>query len=104
MTNIFNEIPSELPEEIFTDILRAEGFRVERIVSQGHSSPEGFWYDQDSSEWVIVLQGQARILLEGQAEPVELTPGSYLNIPAHVKHRVTWTDPNRKTVWLALHY
>ena len=104
MKNLFDDIRWELPEELFTEMLRTDDFRIERIVSHGHASPEGFWYDQDSSEWVILLQGKAAILFDGDAEPVELEPGSYLNIPARVKHRVAWTDPNQKTVWLAIHY
>jgi cupin 2 domain-containing protein len=37
-------------------------------------------------------------------EIVELKPGSYLNIPAHVKHRLSRTNPTLRTVWLAVHY
>ena len=33
-----------------------------------------------------------------------LKSGDYLSIPAGTHHRVEWTDPNVKTVWLALHY
>jgi cupin 2 domain-containing protein len=77
---------------------------VERIVSQGHCSPEGFWYDQDENEWVIVLSGIAAIEFEGVAEIIQLLPGSYLNIPAHKKHRVTQTSSDEKTVWLAIYY
>jgi cupin 2 domain-containing protein len=102
--NIFDEIPAALPEELFTDLLRTPNVRIERIVSRGQSSPEGFWYDQAQNEWVILVKGAARILFEDDAEPVELEQGSYLNIPAHRKHRVEWTDPNQKTVWLAVHY
>jgi cupin 2 domain-containing protein len=101
--HILDDIPARLPEELFTVLLEADGVRIERIVSQGHASPPGFWYDQDDSEWVIVLEGSAAVQLEG-AEPVELQPGSYLNIPAHAKHHVVWTDPGRRTVWLAVHY
>jgi cupin 2 domain-containing protein len=53
---------------------------------------------------VILLEGSAGILFDGDADPVELKPGSYLNIPANKKHRVAWTDPNHRTVWLAIHY
>jgi len=97
-------IPANLPEEMMTDVLRADGFRIERIVSRGHRSPAGFWYDQDTDEWVIVLQGKAAVLFDGDRRPVELGPGSYVNIPAGVRHRVEWTDPEQDTVWLAVHY
>ena len=63
--NLFDGIPSALPEELVTNIHRARGFRIERIVSQAHCSPPGFWYDQDEHEWVIVLEGTAAIQFEG---------------------------------------
>jgi cupin 2 domain-containing protein len=103
-TNLFDDVPADIPEELCTTILQAGGFRVERIVSQGQCSPPGFWYDQETSEWVVVLEGSAAVQFEGDAAPVKLRRGSYLNIPARVKHRVVWTDPNQKTVWLAIHY
>ena len=103
-SNLFDGIRADLPEEVFTAIHRAKGFRVERIVSQGQSSPEGFWYDQDEHELVIVLEGSAAIQFEGDPEPVELQRGSYLNIPAHTRRRVVRTSPTERTVGLAIHY
>jgi cupin 2 domain-containing protein len=102
--NLLDNLPANLPEELLTTILHAYDLRVERIVSQGHASPPGFWYDQEENELVIVLDGSAAVQFEGDAEVVELRRGSYLNIPAHARHRVVWTDPNDKTVWLAIHY
>ena len=102
--NLYDNIPAQLPEELFTDILKTDDFRVERIVSQGHASPEGFWYDQDQNEWVMVLEGAARIRFEDRADAVELRPGDYLTIPAHKRHRVEWTVPDQRTVWLAIHF
>src|SRR5271169_6474466 len=102
--NLLDDLPANLPEELFTPLLKASNFRVERIVSHGHASPPEFSYDQDDHEWLLVIEGSAAIEFEGQCEPVELRPGSYLNIPAHARHRVVWTDPNMRTVWLAIHY
>ena len=102
--NLLDNLPADLPEELFTAILQANNLRIERIVSQGHASQPGFWYDQEENELVIVLEGSAAVQFEGDAEPVELRRGSFLNIPAHARHRVAWTDPNEKTVWLAIHY
>jgi cupin 2 domain-containing protein len=102
--NLLDGVPSELPEELFTTILRARSFRIERIVSQGHCSGQGFWYDQEEHEWVILLEGSAAIQFECDPEPVQLRPGSYLNIPAHARHRVVCTSPTERTVWLAIHY
>jgi cupin 2 domain-containing protein len=72
------------------------------IVSVGHASPEGFWYDQPQNEWVVVLRGAARIQFED--ERVELRPGDWIHIPAHRRHRVEWTTPDEPTLWLAVHY
>ena len=97
-------IPDDLPQELVTTLQRAGGLRIERIVSQGHASPPDFWYNQDENEWVVLLEGAPACSSKASLEPVELRRGSYLNIPAHVKHRVAWTDPDEKTVWLAIHY
>ena len=102
--NLLDGIPTGIPEELITAIHGTGGLRIERIVSQGQSSPEGFWYDQDEHEWVVVIEGRAVVQFEGEAEAIELQRGSYLNIPARARHRVVWTDPDQKTVWLAIHY
>lgn len=102
-SNVFAELPTDLPEELIETLQEGDGLRIERIVSQGHASPEGFWYDQDRHEWVLVLQESARLRLEGVETPVELKAGDYLNIPAHQRHRVDWTDPSKPTIWLAVH-
>jgi cupin 2 domain-containing protein len=104
LKSLFDDIPPNLPEELFTPIVAGNGFRVERIVSQGHASPPGFWYDQDENEWFVVLEGRAGLEIEGICETFELERGSIMRIPAHTRHRVAWTDPHDKTVWLAIHY
>ena len=101
--NIFESIPEEISDEIFDLIIENDTVKIERIISQGHSSPESEWYDQESNEWVIVLRGEATILIENEGEK-NLVPGSYLNIPAHQRHKVIWTKENTETVWLAIHY
>jgi cupin 2 domain-containing protein len=102
--NIYARIPKQLPEELVELLVRHPSFRVERIVSRAHATPDGEWYDQDAEEWVLLLKGAAGLLFEGSAEPIELKPGDYLTIPAHVRHRVAWTAQGQDTVWLALHY
>jgi cupin 2 domain-containing protein len=104
MPNLRQNVPSELAEELVEVLATGAGTRIERIVSTGHASPPGFWYDQDESEWVVVLQGKARLVIEGATEPRELTPGDWVNIPAHVRHRVEWTTDKEPTVWLAVFY
>ena len=102
--NIFSDIPDSLHDEFFQDIFNNENFRIERIISKGHSSNEGFWYDQEKNEWVILLKGCAKLLFQNDTEPVTLKPGDWINIHAHKKHRVEWTDPDTETIWLAVHY
>jgi len=101
--NLFADLPASLPDELVQTLLAAPGLRIERIVSHGHASPEGFWYDQDTREWVLLVAGAARLRFEGE-EPVEMKPGSFINIPAHKRHRVDWTDASQPTIWLAIHY
>ncbi|MCE5268179.1 MAG: cupin [Planctomycetaceae bacterium] len=102
--NLLEGIPDRLPEELFTSLLCTEGLRIERIVSQGHASPPGFWYDQPQHECVVLLEGSAAVEFDEPHRTVELRRGSWLNIPAHAKHRVAWTNPAQQTVWLAIHY
>lgn len=102
--NLLAELPPNLPDELFTTLLSAMNVRIERIVSQGQASPESFWYDQDQHEWVLVLKGAARLRFEGTEQTLEMKPGDFVNIPAHLKHRVDWTTPNELTVWLAVFY
>ncbi len=102
--NIFSDIPAELHNELLEEILSGSSFRMERIVSRGQASPEGFWYDQDENEWVILLQGSAGLRFAGKEELVVLCPGDYIQIPQHNKHRVEWTASNQETIWLAVYY
>lgn len=102
VSNLFADSPQRLPEEMVTTLLEAADVRIERIVSQGHASPEGFRYDQDQHEWVVVLKGAAKLQFEDGM--VEMKPGDFINIPAHKKHRVEWTTPDEPTVWLVVHY
>lgn len=102
MPNLLHDIPASLPKELVTVLAESTHVRIERIVSLGHASPEGFWYDQDEHEWVVVLEGAAK--LEFADETIELAVGDWVNIPAHRKHRVAWTTPGGPTIWLAVFY
>jgi len=101
--NLLADIPPGTEEEFVEEILRAETFRIERIVSRGHASPEGFWYDQQTEEWVLLVSGSATLGFD-DGRKVDLKPGDHLFIPRHVRHRVVRTDPIQETVWLAVHW
>jgi cupin 2 domain-containing protein len=101
--NLFEALPAGYCAEQFIELVRGDNVRIERIVSRGHSSPASGWYDQKEHEWVAVLKGEAKIVFENGNE-VHLTAGCHLTIPAHTKHKVTWTLPDTETIWLAVHY
>src|SRR5881396_1676222 len=96
--NIFALAPPATPEEQLTQLLMAPNLHLERIVSQAHASPKGFWYDQEWAEWVIVLKGSAGVHFEGESAPRALSAGDYVEIPPHARQRVAWTDATEPTV------
>jgi cupin 2 domain-containing protein len=100
--NLFEDLSLTAHEEHFQTLLSRDGVRVERIVSNGQSSPEGFWYEQAEHEWVVVLRGGARLNVEGEMK--ELRPGDFLDLPAGCRHRIEWTTPDEPTLWLAVFY
>lgn len=102
LINLMNALPDASAGEITEALVSARGVRLERIVSHGQSSPPGYWYDQAEAEWVLVLSGSARLAIAGEPEDRVLREGDAIFLPAHCRHRVTWTDPDRPTVWLAL--
>ncbi|MCG8543778.1 MAG: cupin domain-containing protein, partial [Alphaproteobacteria bacterium] len=83
--------------------LETETVLLERILSTGHATPAGEWYDQPRAEWVVVLRGRAGLRFEDEETVRTLNPGDHLLIPAHARHRVEWTSDTEPTVWLALH-
>lgn len=101
--NVFKSIPEKLDKEALDTLVQQGDFKIERIVSKGHTSPESGWYDQTQNEWVIVLQGAA-ILTFADGKEIHLTTGDHLNIPAFTKHKVSWTAPDVETVWIAVFY
>ena len=103
MNNLLRSIPENLDNEVFEQLVKRHGVTIERIISKGHSSPESGWYDQEQHEWVTVLKGKAVISFADKSA-VTLREGDYITIKAHEKHRVEWTDPDKETIWLAVHF
>ncbi|SFD95071.1 cupin domain-containing protein [Nitrosomonas sp. Nm166] len=101
--NIFLNIPHNPEKELFEPLVKHDMIVIERIISKGQKSPESGWYDQEKNEWVMVLQGKAVLSFEDQPS-IQLNEGDFINIPAHKKHKVAWTDPDNETIWLAVHY
>ncbi len=103
--SLFDGLPSQaLPEEVVDTLCRLADARIERIVSTGQATPEGQWYDQDTDEWVLLVRGGARLHIEGEPQDRALAPGDYLLLPAHCRHRVTWTERDPPSIWLVVHF
>jgi len=102
MPNLLSSLPATLPDEITDTLVQAKHVRIERIVSEGHVSPPEFWYDQEENEFVLLAQGAARLRFEDSV--IEMKPGDWIDIPAHRRHRVEWTTPDERTVWLVVFY
>ena len=103
VNNLFEDIPSQLPDELTEVLVESRSLRIERIVSQSHASAENFWYDQEEHEWVLLLQGSASIEFDN-GDVKHLSRGDCLLISAHQKHRVLSTSTSEKTIWLAVFY
>jgi len=103
MKNILNNIPDDLRQEHFETLVTAGMVQIERIISNGHMSPAGEWYDQQRNEFVLVLKGAGKLEFE-DGRVVLMKKGDWLEIPARARHRVAWTDETSETVWLAVHY
>ena len=107
--NLFESIPSAMPGELVEVLAEGKGhLRIVRLVSRGHASSDGFWYDQEEHEWVVLLSGSAVMSFEdpvsGEVNVVTLAPGDWLEIPPHARHRVESTSTDEPAVWLAVHW
>jgi cupin 2 domain-containing protein len=111
--NLFEDVPEFLPEERVETIFSRPRCRVERIISWGQTTPENTWYDQPEDEWVLLLQGEAVLLMERDRtgsihknapeesfEEVRMKKGDSLLIKTHQRHRVTYTSKDPPCIWL----
>lgn len=102
VSNLFEIPPQSLAQECLDVLAQGPDVRIERIVSKGHVSPPGFWYDQDQDDWVGLVQGEA-VLAWDHGGTQQLKPGDWLLIPAHARHRVEATSVDPPCIWLAVH-
>ena len=102
MKNLLRDLPDAAGGEVVETLLATPGVRIERIVSLGHASPPGFWYDQAEAEFIVLLAGAARLRFEDEPAASTLGPGDCVHIAAGRRHRVEWTDPATPTLWLAV--
>jgi cupin 2 domain-containing protein len=102
--NLFSFEKTSGGEERIDVLLTGQRLNVERIVSMGQASPEGFWYDDSRAEWVVLLSGAAALEFEKEPALHEMRPGDYVLIDAHCRHRVAWTHAETPSVWLAIYY
>ncbi|XPV68687.1 MAG: cupin domain-containing protein [Halarcobacter sp.] len=104
--NIFDSLPIDKENEKFFEIFKNENIRIEKIVSNGQKSLENFWYDQKENEFILLLQGDAilEVIENNDIKEIKLKTGDYLDIKAHVKHRVAYTSESKTTIWLAIFY
>lgn len=99
--NLLDNIPVHFEKEIFDILAESPGLSIKRVLSQGQVTD---WLKEDMNEWVVLFSGSAKLLFEDGGCEVEMRSGDHLCIPAGCRHRVSWTDPRQKTVWLAVHY
>ena len=101
--DLFSRLPAAKKREAFRTLVKGKGVRIERIVSLGQTTPEGKWLYSKKAEWALVLRGRAKLLFKGNRKRFNLKAGEHVFIPANTRHRVDWTHPKQKTVWLAVH-
>ncbi len=109
MVNIFN-VPAVISDEIIETLHESTVFgrgdsrvRIERIISAGQVSPEGFWYDQPENEWVLLVQGEAKVAFD-DGTLTSLKAGDHIFIEAHKRHRVEYTSAEPPCIWVCVFY
>jgi len=101
--NIHSKIPSAKDREIFQTLAQNKKLKIERIVSQGQATEEGKWLKESHAEWAIILKGAAKLRFRKDNRLIKLKTGDYIFIPKNTPHRIEWTPPREKTIWLAVH-
>ena len=101
--NYPNEVISQLVDTVSSNSRGSSALKIERIVSSGHTTE---YVRQDNDEFVVLLQGKAKVVFqdkEGTDEIVQdLKLGDYLFIPKGTRHRVTETSNDPLAIWYAM--
>jgi cupin 2 domain-containing protein len=100
---IFCNLNTCSKEEIFNTLFSEKNIKIEQIISSGHISPAEGWYVQEQNEWVLLLEGDAKLEFENDLIKT-LKKGDYLLIPAHCKHKVIYTSSEPQCIWLAVFF
>ena len=94
--NIHDYIVPQSGEDL-TTLLTHKNIKINRIVSSDNVEPVE--YIQKEDEWLIVLEGEATLLIENKEKV--LTEGDTLFISSKTPHSVLNTQNG--TVWLTVH-
>ena len=97
MKNIYNFNLPDLDSESFETLLKRKNVTVKQIVSNTLKTPQTF--KQDVDEWVVVLQGCAKLEMDGIIH--KLKKGDTLFIEANKEHTLLKTK--QVVVWLAVY-
>jgi cupin 2 domain-containing protein len=97
--SFLDNIPIESSDEIFETIVTNEKVKIQRIISYGQITKDYYWYDQDEDEFVMILEGDAKIKYD-DGSIYSLSKGDSLYIKAHQKHQVVYTS--NPAIWLAI--
>lgn len=98
--NLFASLSAATDGERFETLFASPACRVERILSFGHASPPGFWYEQAEDEWVVLVAGCAVLAFAG-GRMLDLRAGDWVSLPARCRHRIESVSAD--AIWLAVH-
>jgi cupin 2 domain-containing protein len=102
--NIYASLPGAGKAEVFETLLGTKDVKIKRITSLGQATAEDVWLREPKDEWVVLLAGKAKLFFKGAKKLTIMEPGDHVYIPAGTAHRVEWTTPDERSVWLAVHF
>ncbi len=98
--NIFDLPSLPLHDELVTILQENNKIRIERIISTGQTSG---WYDQDEAEFVVLIEGFAKLEFENDCF-LSMKKGDTILIHPHQLHRVAHTSMHPPCIWLCVFY